>query len=147
MAVRFNAPPGWPAPSASWAPTDDWMPDPTWPAPPADWEFWTLVDQRAEARAGVVSRDAAVPRAADAAVLAGPPRFGMPPRSTAATYGTDRGSGLACLRARAAAEWAATAAAAAASEAAAVKPAARAGAKTVVDASWEIDGLLTSAGR
>ena len=147
MAVRFNAPPGWPAPSASWAPTDDWMPDPTWPAPPADWEFWTLVDQRAEAGAGLVARDAAVPRAADASVVAGPPRFGMPPRSTAATYGTDRGSWLASLRARAAAESAATAAAAAASEAAAVKPAARAGGQTVVDASWEIDGLLTSAGR
>lgn len=145
MAVRFNAPPGWPAPSASWAPTDDWMPDPSWPAPPADWEFWTLVDQRAEARAGLAAREAAGSRAADASVVAGPPRFGMPPRSTAATYGTDRGSWLASLRARAAAESTASAAAAAAE--AAAKPAPRAGAKTVVDTSWEIDGLLTSAGR
>ncbi|MHA3835255.1 hypothetical protein ACXR8F_05965 [Terrabacter sp. AAH1] len=121
------------------------MPDPSWPAPPADWEFWTLVDQRAEARAGLAAREAAGSRAADASVVAGPPRFGMPPRSTAATYGTDRGSWLASLRARAAAESTASAAAAAAE--AAAKPAPRAGAKTVVDTSWEIDGLLTSAGR
>ncbi|NUR16543.1 MAG: hypothetical protein HOQ13_09555, partial [Dermatophilaceae bacterium] len=102
MAVRFNTPPGWPAPSASWAPTDDWMPDPSWPPPPADWEFWTLVDVRAEARAALAVRDAAPSPTADASVVAGPPRFGMPPRSTAATYGTDRGSWLASLRARAA---------------------------------------------
>ncbi|MGO4597448.1 hypothetical protein [Terrabacter sp. 2RAF25] len=141
MAVRFNVPPGWPAPSASWAPTDDWMPDPSWPAPPADWEFWTVDDRRAEARANRAVRDAAESPAADASVTAGPPRFGMPPRTTAATYGTDRGSWLSGLRARAVAE----------SPSTAVDPAPesspRTSAQTVVDSSWEIDGLLTSAGR
>lgn len=141
MAVRFNAPPGWPAPSASWAPTDDWMPDPSWPAPPADWEFWTVDDHRAEARANRALRDAAGSPAADASVAAGPPRFGMPPRTTAATYGTDRGSWLSSLRARAVVEKPSTAVDPA------PKSSPRTSAKTVVDTSWEIDGLLTSAGR
>ncbi len=143
MAVRFNAPPGWPAPSASWAPTDDWMPDPSWPPPPADWEFWTVVDQRA-ARAGLAARDVV----ADASEVAATPRFGMPPRSTAATYGTDRGSWLASLRARVAADSAAeSAAAVAATPEPGVKVAPRTSNKAVVDSAWEIDGLLTSAGR
>src|SRR5690349_13099733 len=142
MAVRFNAPPGWPAPSASWAPTDDWMPDPSWPPPPADWEFWTVVDQRAEAPAGLAARDGGA--ASDASVVAAPPRFGMPPRSTAATYGTDRGSWLAGLRARVAGE---SAVPAAADPEPGVKQAPRTSGKAVVDSAWEIDGLLTSAGR
>ncbi len=51
MSVRFNAPPGWPIPLPSWAPGDDWMPDPSWPAPPHGWTFWVVVDeQRGRAR-------------------------------------------------------------------------------------------------
>jgi hypothetical protein len=68
----------------------------------------------------------------------------MPPRSTAATYGTDRGSWLAGLRAQVASEAAATAGSAAEPT---PKTSPRTSAKAVVDGSWEIDGLLTSAGR
>lgn len=147
MSVRFNAPPGWPAPSASWAPTDDWMPDPSWPAPPDGWEFWTVVDQRAEARAAGAPLEAPVPLDADLTANAALPRFGMPPRTTAATYGTDRGSWLAALRARAAAEAPVKAAKAVKAAEPAQKAASRTSAKPVVDTAWEIDGLLTSAGR
>ena len=117
MSVRFNAPPGWPAPSPSWAPDDDWMPDPSWPAPPRGWEFWT-VDRRVD------------PRSAHSGTSAAVPRFGTPPRTTAATYGTDRGSWLDGMRARASA-------AAFVEERSAVD----------IDAPWELDGVLTSAGR
>lgn len=50
------------------------MPDPSWPTPPRGWSFWTVAEQDAE------------PGAATAL----------------AAYGTDRGSWLADLRARAA---------------------------------------------
>jgi hypothetical protein len=124
MSVRFNAPPGWPVPSSSWAPGDDWMPDPSWPTPPRGWTFW-VVDRRGPGDAGE----------------AGMPRFGTPPRTTAATYvayGTDRGSWLAGLRARASADALTTAPGTAAEPVA--TPA-------VGDSPWELDGLLTSAGR
>lgn len=131
MSVRFNAPPGWPVPSASWVPGDDWMPDPSWPTPPRGWTFWLVVDQ---------------PSAPDAGV-AGAPRFGTAPHSTATTsapphvsYGTDRGSWLASLRARAAAE---SLVAATSSSPAAEPVSSRGGA----DSAWELDGLLASAGR
>lgn len=141
MSVRFNAPPGWPVPSASWAPGDDWMPDPSWPTPPRGWTFW-LVDRSPAADAG----------GADGA---GTPRFGSAPRSTAATYssayaasqsaaaaayGTDRGSWLATLRARAASD---SLVAATSSSPAAEPTRQRAGAES----AWELDGLLASAGR
>ena len=42
MTVRFNPPPGWPVPPASWLPGDDWLPDPAWPPPPDDWSWWTV---------------------------------------------------------------------------------------------------------
>jgi hypothetical protein len=126
MSVRFNAPPGWPVPSSAWAPGDEWMPDPSWPAPPEDWEFWTVVDPRRVASAGLTgdllaglpvgSRavsdiDATGSHRPAGALGAGgaagdversvphPPRLGTPPRSTVATYGTDRGTWLARLRA------------------------------------------------
>ena len=126
MSVRFNTPPGWPVPSAAWAPGHDWMPDPSWPAPPEDWEFWTVVDPRRVASSAVagdvlaglpvgsraVSAIDAIGshRPVDAPGVGGsagdversvphPPRLGTPPRSTAATYGTDRGTWLARLRA------------------------------------------------
>jgi hypothetical protein len=38
--MRFNSPPGWPAPPAGWAPSSDWEPDPSWPAAPPGWPFW-----------------------------------------------------------------------------------------------------------
>ena len=126
MSVRFNAPPGWPAPSPSWAPDDDWMPDPTWPAPPRGWEFWTVVDRRHDPRV----EPRVDPRSADSGTSAAVPRFGTPPRSTAATYGTDRGSWLDGMRARA-------------SAAASVEERSTAD----IDAPWELDGVLTSAGR
>ena len=126
MSVRFNTPPGWPVPSAAWAPGHDWMPDPSWPAPPEDWEFWTVVDPRRVASSDVAGDVlAGLPvgaravsaidatgshRPVDAPSVGGsagdversvphPPRLGTPPRSTVATYGTDRGTWLARLRA------------------------------------------------
>jgi hypothetical protein len=126
MSVRFNAPPGWPVPSSSWAPGDDWMPDPSWPTPPRGWTFW-IVDHRPGPTAGD----------------AGTPRFGTVPRSTAATsaaYGTDRGSWLASLRSRAATE---SLVAATTSNPAPEPVRQRVGA----DSAWEMDGLLASAGR
>lgn len=123
MSVRFNAPPGWPVPSASWAPGDDWMPDPSWPTPPRGWTFWIV--------------DRSRPLAADAA---GMPRFVAAQACPSGAYGTDRGSWLAGLRARAAAG----SLAAATSPGPAAEPARqRAGA----DTAWELDGLLASAGR
>jgi hypothetical protein len=89
------------------------MPDPGWPAPPAGWEFWTVVDERET------------------------PRFGMPPRTTAATYGTDRGGWLSGLRARATV---------AVPGEALAEPTVDAQPRAVGDA-WQLDGLLTSAGR
>ena len=121
MAVRFNAPPGWPAPPPSWTPTDGWMPDPGWPTPPADWEFWTVVERRAVAPTE-------------------PPRSGMPPRSTVATYGTDRGSWLAGLRAQVTGQ-ARVADARTGEDRADVEPVA------VVERSRQLDHLLSSAGR
>lgn len=73
MAVCFNAPPGWPVPPESWVPHDDWMPDPGWPTPPRGWTFWTVTERRAQ-----------------------------PLATAAGAYGTDRGTWLATLRARAA---------------------------------------------
>ncbi|GGM88168.1 hypothetical protein GCM10009721_11440 [Terrabacter tumescens] len=133
MSVRFNAPPGWPVPSSSWAPGDDWMPDPSWPTPPRGWTFW-IVDRPAASAPGD----------------AGLSRFGTPPRSTAATaaptavrsgaYGTDRGSWLANLRARAASKSLVTAT----SSGPAAEPVRQ---RKVADSAWELDGLLASAGR
>lgn len=130
MSVRFNAPPGWPVPSSSWAPGDDWMPDPSWPTPPRGWTFW-VVDHRSGPTAGD----------------AGTPRFGTPPRSTAATsattaaaYGTDRGSWLASLRSRAATE----SLVAATTSSPAPEPVRQ---RVGADSAWEMDGLLASAGR
>ncbi len=126
MAVRFNTPPGWPVPSAAWAPGHDWMPDPSWPAPPEDWEFWTVVDPRRVTSSGVAGDVlAGLPvgsRAVSAIDAVGshrpvdapsvgrsaddversvphPPRLGTPPPPIVATYGTDRGTWLARLRA------------------------------------------------
>jgi hypothetical protein len=103
------------------------MPDPSWPAPPEDWEFWTVVDPRRVASRGMTGDVlAGLPvgaRAVSALDATGsqrpvgapgvrgsagdverpvphPPRLGTPPRSTpATTYGIDRGTWLARLRA------------------------------------------------
>ena len=37
---RFNPPPGWPKPPASWTPPTNWTPDPRWPEPPPGWQLW-----------------------------------------------------------------------------------------------------------
>lgn len=85
MAVRFNVPPGWPVPPESWVPHDDWMPDPSWPTPPRGWTFWTVVEDEIQ-----------------------------PAATESGLYGTDRGTWLATLRARAASDTLMPAAAAAA---------------------------------
>ncbi|MBO0824396.1 MAG: DUF4190 domain-containing protein [Actinobacteria bacterium] len=40
MAMRFNPPPGWPAPPEGFVPDAGWRPDPGWPPAPPDWQFW-----------------------------------------------------------------------------------------------------------
>lgn len=40
MALRFDPPPGWPAPPPDWEPPEGWQPDPEWPAAPEGWTFW-----------------------------------------------------------------------------------------------------------
>lgn len=134
MSVRFNAPPGWPVPSASWAPGDDWMPDPSWPTPPRGWTFWTVSD-RDDHRADLALLEAA---GIDTRLIE-TPRLGTAPRTTAATYGTDRGTWLAGLRARASSEFLE---AATASTSRAASPS-----RASSDSSWELDGLVSSAGR
>ena len=145
MTVRFNAPPGWPVPAASWAPDDDWMPDPSWPTPPRGWTFWSVSDHGETPRADLALLQAAGidTQALDPSRLETPrletPRLGTPPRTTAATYGTDRGTWLASLRARASSEFLQTATASSGRRDASSRDAA--------DTSWELDGLVTSAGR
>jgi len=46
VTIRFNPPPGWPMPPATWVPHDEWLPDPDWPEPPADWTFWSATAPR-----------------------------------------------------------------------------------------------------
>jgi hypothetical protein len=49
LTVRFNPPPGWPRPPASWAPAEDWLPEPGWPEPPPGWSFWSTAESRSGA--------------------------------------------------------------------------------------------------
>jgi len=42
--VRFNSPPGWPAPPEGWTPPPGWKPDPSWPEPPPGWQLWLPED-------------------------------------------------------------------------------------------------------
>jgi len=44
MAIRFNAPPNWPAPPPGWVPPPEWQPDASWGPPPTGWLLW--VDDR-----------------------------------------------------------------------------------------------------
>lgn len=39
-ALRFNPPPGWPAPVPGWTPPPGWQPGPSWPPAPPGWQFW-----------------------------------------------------------------------------------------------------------
>lgn len=47
--LRFNPPPGWPAPPSGWVPPAGWTPDPAWPAPPEGWVLWLPADAPTEA--------------------------------------------------------------------------------------------------
>ena len=38
-ALRFNPPPGWPAPMPGWMPPPGWQPDPSWRQAPPGWQF------------------------------------------------------------------------------------------------------------
>lgn len=42
--LRFNPPPGWPKPPASWSPPKGWTPDPAWPPVPDGWVLWVPVE-------------------------------------------------------------------------------------------------------
>lgn len=44
MALRFNPPPGWPAPPEGFVPGPGWRPDPGWPPPPPGWQLWVPAD-------------------------------------------------------------------------------------------------------
>lgn len=37
---RYNPPPTWPQPPASWTPPPRWEPDASWPPPPPGWAVW-----------------------------------------------------------------------------------------------------------
>jgi len=43
--MRFNSPPGWPAPPEGWTPPAGWKPDPSWPEPPDGWQLWLPEDE------------------------------------------------------------------------------------------------------
>jgi hypothetical protein len=43
--MRFNPPPGWPAPPEGFAPGPGWQPDPSWPPAPPGWQFWLSEEQ------------------------------------------------------------------------------------------------------
>jgi Septum formation len=47
--MRFDPPPGWPAPPAGFVPPPGWQPDPSWPPPPPGWRLW-VDDQPIPAR-------------------------------------------------------------------------------------------------
>jgi multidrug efflux pump subunit AcrA (membrane-fusion protein) len=59
--MRFNPPPGWPEPPASWTPPQGWTPDPKWPTPPEGWQLW-LPDSN-DLTPPTPEADAAPPRA------------------------------------------------------------------------------------
>ncbi len=42
--MRFNSPPGWPAPPAGWVPPPGFQPDPSWPTAPPGWQWWAPVE-------------------------------------------------------------------------------------------------------
>lgn len=97
------------------------MPDPSWPTPPRGWMFWTVAEQETEP--------------------------GAP--TAVAAYGTDRGSWLASLRARAA-SGAFHSAAAGLAAGTTAEPAGVLAPETdpqvdVAGGEWALDGLLTSA--
>jgi len=43
--LRFQPPPGWPAPPAGWRPGRDWHPDPSWPPAPPGWRYWVPISK------------------------------------------------------------------------------------------------------
>ncbi|WP_149100677.1 hypothetical protein [Actinoplanes teichomyceticus] len=38
--IKFQVPPGWPAPPDGWYPPEGWRPDASWPLAPAGWQWW-----------------------------------------------------------------------------------------------------------
>lgn len=42
--IRFNVPPGWPAPPDGWEPQPGWTPAPEWPTAPTGWAYWIASD-------------------------------------------------------------------------------------------------------
>lgn len=49
--LRFNPPPGWPAPPTGWIPPTGWTPDPAWPPLPEGWELWISCEATLDAPA------------------------------------------------------------------------------------------------
>lgn len=57
--MRFNPPPGWPAPPEGFAPDPGWQPDPSWPPLPPGWQLWVPGDQEEDAASGLTTGYAA----------------------------------------------------------------------------------------
>ncbi|HEX6525307.1 MAG TPA: DUF4190 domain-containing protein [Streptosporangiaceae bacterium] len=57
--MRFNPPPGWPAPPEGFAPGPGWQPDPSWPPPPPGWQLWVRVGRGQDASGGSAPGDVA----------------------------------------------------------------------------------------
>lgn len=53
MAMRFNPPPGWPAPPEGFTPDPGWRPDPSWPPAPPGWQLWVSDEPGGDAASGM----------------------------------------------------------------------------------------------
>lgn len=71
--MRFNPPPGWPQPPASWVPPPDWKPDPAWPPMPEGWQLWLPDEDTAGPGEGPAPDDPAIAEVPGQAAVAAPP--------------------------------------------------------------------------
>jgi Domain of unknown function (DUF4190) len=53
VAMRFNPPPGWPAPPEGFTPDPGWRPDPSWPPVPPGWQLWVPEETQGDASTGL----------------------------------------------------------------------------------------------
>ena len=95
MALRFNPPPGWPAPPEGFLPAPGWQPDPSWPPPPEGWQLWVPADVPEDltaagdgvGRPSAETGDEPLRPSANAA-------DGPPPAAASAGYGLPAGAAL-----------------------------------------------------
>jgi hypothetical protein len=83
VGLRFNPPPGWPAPPEGFSPPPGWQPDPSWPPPPPGWQLWVDDSAPSGTAAGSWNGLAAQPSASAAGAGLPPfqpmPQPGAPP--------------------------------------------------------------------